>query len=123
MSADKESKNALTCFWTMGFRLMNKTSTARLLCSMSPSKTESISYTKLSSGKVLFDIKSVDVNHVDKIANQTPLFYAAREGHLDMCKILIEAGCDIIHMDSNNKTAAHYAKKYNNNEVCEYLSN
>lgn len=90
---------------------------------MSPSKTESISYTKLSSGKVLFDIKSVDVNHVDKIANQTPLFYAAREGHLDMCKILIEAGCDIIHMDSNNKTAAHYAKKYNNNEVCEYLSN
>ncbi len=40
-----------------------------------------------------------------------------------MCKILIEAGCDIIHQDSNNKTAAHYAKKYNNNEVCEYLSN
>ena len=40
-----------------------------------------------------------------------------------MCKILIEAGCDIIHMDSNNKTAAHYAKKVNHNEVCEYLSN
>lgn len=60
---------------------------------------------------------------MDKIANQTPLFYAAREGHLDMCKILIEAGCDIIHMDSNNKTAAHYAKKVNHNEVCEYLSN
>lgn len=40
-----------------------------------------------------------------------------------MCKILIEAGCDVLHMDSNNKTAAHYAKKYNNNDVSEYLSN
>ena len=62
------------------------------------------------------------MNHVDKIANQTALFYAAREGHLDMCKILVEAGCDILHADSTNKTAAHYAKKYNNNEVHEYLS-
>ena len=78
MSADKESKNALICFWIMASRLMNKIFMARLLCSMSLSKTESTSYTKLSSGKVIFPNKSVDVNHVDKIANQTPLFYAAR---------------------------------------------
>jgi ankyrin repeat protein len=31
----------------------------------------------------------VDANHMDRIAQQTPLFYAAREGHLEMCKILI----------------------------------
>lgn len=29
------------------------------------------------------------VNHVDKLAKQTPLFYAARKGHLEMCKALI----------------------------------
>lgn len=40
-----------------------------------------------------------------------------------MCKILIEAGCDVLHVDSTNKNAAHYAKKFNNNEVYDYLSN
>lgn len=64
------------------------------------------------------------MNHVDKIASQTPLFYAAREGHLDMCKILIEAGCDISHQDLNHKNASHYAKRYNSsNDVYDYLSN
>jgi len=51
------------------------------------------------------------VNHVDKLAHQTPLFYAARHGHLEMCKILIEKGADPTHCDSSNKTAAEYAKK------------
>jgi ankyrin repeat protein len=32
-----------------------------------------------------------------------------------MCKILVEAGSDITILDSNHKTAAHYAKKYNKN--------
>jgi len=31
----------------------------------------------------------VDVNHTDKITSQTALFYSAREGHLEMCKLLI----------------------------------
>lgn len=40
-----------------------------------------------------------------------------------MCKILIEAGCDISHQDLNHKNASHYAKRYGNNEVHDYLSN
>jgi hypothetical protein len=40
-----------------------------------------------------------------------------------MCKILIEAGCDASQTDTMNKTASHYAKKFSNNEVAEYLSN
>lgn len=39
-----------------------------------------------------------------------------------MCKILIEAGCDLSHNDSSHKMASHYAKKYGKNEVFDYLS-
>jgi len=28
-------------------------------------------------------------NYADKLAGQTPLYYAARRGHLSMCKLLI----------------------------------
>lgn len=40
-----------------------------------------------------------------------------------MCKILVEAGCDVLHIDTTNKNAMHYAKRYNNNDVHEYLFN
>ena len=60
---------------------------------------------------------AADPNHIDKIAKQTPLFYAAREGHLDMCKILMEAGCDLTVQDTANKPAHHYAKKNGKTEV------
>lgn len=39
-----------------------------------------------------------------------------------MCKLLIEAGCDITHQDSAHKTAAFYAKKNGKNEVYDYLT-
>ena len=51
------------------------------------------------------------VNHVDKLANQTPLYYAARRGHLEMAKLLIEKGAEISHIDNSHKTAVEYAKK------------
>ena len=62
------------------------------------------------------------INHVDKLAKQTPLYYAARKGHLEMCKELIDKGCDVNHHDSNNKTAVEYAKKARFMEVVELLS-
>ncbi len=40
-----------------------------------------------------------------------------------MCKMLIEAGCDLSHQDTSHKLASHYAKKYSKNEVFQYLSN
>ena len=39
-----------------------------------------------------------------------------------MCKILIDAGCDLSHQDSFHKLASHYAKKNQKNEVFDYLS-
>ena len=51
------------------------------------------------------------VNHADKLAEQTPLYYAARKGHLDMTRLLIEKGADASHTDMHKKTAADFARK------------
>lgn len=32
---------------------------------------------------------ATDYNHCDKLAQQTPLYYAAKKGNLEMCKLLI----------------------------------
>ena len=55
----------------------------------------------------------MDLNRKDELAGQTPLFYAAKEGHVDMCKLLIESGADLTITDTSNKTALYYAKKAN----------
>lgn len=62
------------------------------------------------------------LSHVDKLAKQTPLFYAARKGHLATCKVLIERGCDPTHQDQQKKTALEFAKKARFPAVIEYLS-
>jgi ankyrin repeat protein len=51
------------------------------------------------------------VNHVDKLASQTALYYAARKGNTEFCRRLIEKGANPAHLDNQNKTAADYAKK------------
>lgn len=39
-----------------------------------------------------------------------------------MCKILIEAGCNLAQQDSSHKMANHYAKKYSKSDVYDYLT-
>lgn len=51
------------------------------------------------------------INHADKLAGQTPLYYASRRGHLEMCKLLIEKGANVTHLDTHNKTAIEYARR------------
>lgn len=59
---------------------------------------------------------------MDKLAKQTPIYYAARRGHIDMCKLLIDKGTDITLLDLSNKTVVEYAKKAKFTELAEYLS-
>jgi ankyrin repeat protein len=63
------------------------------------------------------------VNHVDKLARQTPLYYAARRGHLQMAALLIEKGADVTVTDSSNKTVVDYAKKAKFFDVADFLGN
>jgi ankyrin repeat protein len=62
------------------------------------------------------------VNHADKLADQTPLYYAAKKGHTEMCKLLVERGAEVAHADKNNKTAADLARKYKYHETADYLA-
>ena len=60
-------------------------------------------------------------NHKDKVL-QTPLFYAAREGKLEVCKLLVEKGVDVDHMDNRKQIALHFAKKFKRDDVVDYLT-
>jgi len=62
------------------------------------------------------------VNHSDKLADQTPLYYAAKKGHTEMCKLLVERGAEVAHADKSNKTAADLARKYKLHETADYLA-
>ena len=63
-----------------------------------------------------------EINHVDKLASQTALYYAARKGHTEFCRRLIEKGANPAHLDSQNKNAADYAKKARHNETAELIN-
>jgi hypothetical protein len=60
---------------------------------------------------------------IDKVAEQTPIYYAARKGLTEMCRLLIEKGADITHIDSSKKTAVDWARKNKFPETAEYLLN
>lgn len=62
-----------------------------------------------------------NVQNQDILSNQTALFYAAREGKLEIVKFLVEQGIDINHTDNKRQSALSYAKKNNKREVVEYL--
>jgi hypothetical protein len=54
---------------------------------MLPVRTESTLLNSLIIKVIRGNIKFIELlNHVDKIATQTALFYAARKGHTAMCR-------------------------------------
>ena len=58
-----------------------------------------------------------DVNAKDD-KNETALWWAAHEGHIEIAKALIAAGADVNAKDNDNETAMDVAK---NNEIKELL--
>ena len=64
-----------------------------------------------------------DLNSKDKSrSNQTPLHVAAREGHLEIVKFLVESGADIFSKDNANQTPVVWAKRCRNTLVEDFLS-
>lgn len=66
--------------------------------------------------KVLDEL-GVDVNKVDQF-QQTPLFYAAREGNAEAVAYLIaEKGAQANQVDKNHQTALFYAAKSDSHQT------
>ena len=61
-----------------------------------------------------------DVNNED-MHHQTALFYAAKQGNIDMCAKLIEKGANINHVDNKKQTPLHWAQKSRRTDTVDYL--
>lgn len=70
--------------------------------------------------ELLVETHGLDAAAVDAL-EQTPLFYAAREGDVEACKYLIAQGCEADHVDSNRQTPIFYAAKSGVRECVEFL--
>jgi len=62
-----------------------------------------------------------NINHKDK-NNQTCLFYAAREGHYETCKLLIQMGIEIFHQDNLKHNALYFARKNGRKNIIDLLN-
>ena len=51
-----------------------------------------------------------------------PLMWAAKNGHLECCKILVGRGAGVNAFDFNDWTAMHYAAKYGHRETVDFLA-
>ena len=63
----------------------------------------------------------VDVNAQDKSLHMTPLHWAAGQGHVAACKLLIGRGAHVGSRDYFDMTPLHQAAKHGHGEVAELL--
>ncbi|XP_077997004.1 uncharacterized protein LOC144450278 isoform X2 [Glandiceps talaboti] len=75
--------------------------------------------------KVKFYLKNgYDVNSKDDRRywfNATSLHYGAEEGHLDICKLLLEAGAQVNAAAIFNTTSLHYGAQKGHLDICKLL--
>jgi len=77
---------------------------------------------KASANKI-FDALIKHKAELNKICDdKSALMSAAKYGMLDMAKALVKAGADPILQNREHKTALDYAKKYDKNELTDFLS-
>ena len=62
-----------------------------------------------------------DVNARERLYGRTALMIAALEGHLEVARLLVEAGADFNIVDEENSTALTLARSYNNLDVAAFL--
>lgn len=76
---------------------------------------------KMDKQKVFSELinQKADLNKICE--DKSPLMYAVKYGKINMVKQLIEAGADINVRNSEGANAFHYAQKYQQKEIEEYL--
>jgi ankyrin repeat protein len=81
---------------------------------------EAVQANDLSKLKKILEIRRVNLNS-ETSSGQTPLMLACRQGNLEICKTLIDAGADINYLDREKHPAIHYAVVEDNSGIVEYL--
>lgn len=61
-----------------------------------------------------------DLNENDQI-HQTPLFFAASEGHIEAARVLIDNGADINHVDMNGQNCMFWSAGRGHLDMCKFL--
>jgi ankyrin repeat protein len=78
---------------------------------------------KFKSNAIFKDLLSQEkIDLETNCGSKSALQYAAKYGHLDMLKTLVEKGAKAKKVAPNGKTALDYAKKYKQQEIIDYLS-
>ena len=67
------------------------------------------------------DSNDADVNARDRLYGRTALIIAAVEGHLEIVRMLVEAGSDLNIVDAEGSTALSLARSYGNLDVAALL--
>jgi ankyrin repeat protein len=67
------------------------------------------------------DTNYADVNARERLYGRTALMIAAAEGHLDIVRLLVEAGSDLNLVDAEGSTALTLARSYGNLDVAALL--
>lgn len=52
---------------------------------------------------------------------ETALHYAAEKGHLDIVKVLVQAGTSLFKLDKSRRTPLDCAKQKNHEKIIEFL--
>lgn len=63
----------------------------------------------------------LNTNNLDGLQQQTPLFYAAREGQCGMIQVLVDYGANLNHKDNNSQTCLFYAARDGRLDACKLL--
>jgi len=80
-----------------------------------------------SSSKEAFNLclhllnDGADPNQVEDSFRQTPIFFAANKGHIDVIRLLIERKADPMRRDRNHQVALYYAAKNNHLTAVKYF--
>ena len=75
---------------------------------------------KYQTSKYLIENCNLPINDRD-IYGQNPIYYAARDGHLNLCELLVEKGTDVNLEDKYGQTCIFYAIREGHYDVVEFL--
>lgn len=69
----------------------------------------------------LLSLDSIQVDYCNIGEDSSPLSHAARNGHLEVCKLLLEAGANVLDVDDCYTTPLHFAMIEKHEDIVRLL--